>query len=69
MLKLLVLTFSYNIYVNENKYVKRRNYFVFIIHQLNKHGVSRRWFTEAYLKDFESGALRPITNITWSMVN
>ena len=35
----------------KNKYVKKRNYFVFIIHRVNKHGVSRRWFTEAYVKN------------------
>ena len=40
-----------------NKYVKKRNYFVFIIHQLNKHDV----------KHFKSGALRTITNVTRSM--
>ena len=31
---------------------------------MNKHGVSRRWFTEADLKDFKSGALRTTTDIT-----
>ena len=50
LLKLLVFTFLYNIHVNQNKYVKEINYFVFIIHQVNKHGVSRRWFTEADIK-------------------
>ena len=25
---------------------------------MNKHGVSRKWFTEADVKDFKSGALR-----------
>ena len=42
LLKLLVLLFLYNIYVNQNNYVKKGNYFVFIINQMNKHGVSRR---------------------------
>ena len=36
---------------------------------MNKHGVSIRWFTEADVKQFTSGALRTITNITRSMVN
>ena len=31
---------------------------------MNKHVVSRRWFTEADVKDFKSGALRTTTNIT-----
>ena len=52
-----------------NIYVKKINYFVFIIHQVNKHGVSRRWFTEADVKDFKSGALRTIPNITRGMVD
>ena len=30
---------------------------------MNKHGVSR-WFNEADVKDFKSGALRTTTNIT-----
>ena len=48
--------------------LKKINYFVFIIHQVNKHGVSR-WFTEADVKNFVSYALRTITNITRDMVN
>ena len=36
---------------------------------MNKHAVSRRWFTEANVKHFKSGALRTITNITRNMVN
>ena len=36
---------------------------------MNKHGVSRRWFTKADVKHFKSGALRTTTNITRSMVN
>ena len=43
---------------------KKRNYFVFNMHQLNKHVVSRGWFTETDFKHFESVALRTITNIT-----
>ena len=35
-----------------------------IIHQVNKHRVSRRCFTEADVKDFKSGALQTTTNIT-----
>ena len=35
---------------------------------MNKHGVSR-WFTEADVKHFKSGALGTITNITKSMAN
>ena len=35
----------------------------------NKHGVSKRWFTEADVKQFKSGALRTITIITRIMVN
>ena len=31
---------------------------------MNNHGVSRRCFTEADVKDFKSGALRATTNIT-----
>ena len=49
--------------------VKKRNYFVFILHQVNNHGVSRRWFTETDGKHFKRGALGTITNITRSMVN
>ena len=30
---------------------------------MNKHGVGRRWFTEADSEDFKSGALRITTNI------
>ena len=30
---------------------------------VNKHGVSRRWFTETSVKHFKRGALRTITNI------
>ena len=45
-------------------YAKKRNYFVFIIHQVNKCGVSRRWFSEIDVKDFKSGALRTATNTT-----
>ena len=44
-------------------------YFVFTIHHVNKHGVSRRWFTEADVKHFKIGTLRTITNITRCMVN
>ena len=36
---------------------------VFIIHRVNKHAVSRRWFTETDVKHFKSSALRIITNI------
>ena len=53
----------------KKKYVTKRNYFVFVTHQVNKHGVSRRWFTEANVEHFKSGALKTITNITRSMVN
>ena len=55
--KSLALIFLLNIHV------KKINYFVFIVHQVNKHGVSRRWFTEADVKDFKSGALRTTTDI------
>ena len=41
------------------------NYFVLV----NKHGVSKRWFTEVDVKDFQSDALRAITNIIRSRVN
>ena len=40
-----------------------------MIHQVNNHGVSRRWFSEIDGKHFKSGALRTITNITRSKVN
>ena len=43
------------------------NYFVFIMHKMNKHGVSR-WFTECGLH-FNSSAFRTVTNITSKMVN
>ena len=36
---------------------------------MNKRGVSRRWFTEADVKDFKNTALRIVKNITRSMVN
>ena len=29
---------------------------------MNKHGVSRSWFTKADVKDFKSGRLRTIKN-------
>ena len=32
-------------------------------HQVNNHGVSRRWFTETDVKHFMSSTLRTITNI------
>ena len=54
LLKLLVLLFLYNIYVNQNNYVKKGNCFVFIINQMNKHGVSRRQLTETAVKHFRS---------------
>ena len=70
LLNLLVLTFLYNINVNKNKYVKKRNYFVFVIHKVNKHGVSSRiCFAESDTKNFKIGALRTITNITRSTLN
>ena len=31
---------------------------------MNKHGASRKWFTEADIKDYKSGVLRTTTNIT-----
>ena len=46
-----------------------QNYILSIINQVNKDGVSRRWFTEADAKHFKNGALRTITNITRSLVN
>ena len=58
-----MLTFSYNIHVI-NAYVKKKNCFVFIIHQVNKHGITRGWFTEAGVTDFKSGALRTTPNVT-----
>ena len=30
---------------------------------MNKHGISRRWFTDTDIKYLKSGALRTITNI------
>ena len=36
---------------------------------MNKHGVSRRWFTEVDVKHFKSGTLRTIRNIIRSMAN
>ena len=49
--------------------LKKINYFVFIIQQVNNHGLSRRWVTETDVKHFKSGALEIITNITRNMVN
>ena len=49
------------------KYIKKINYFVFIIHQVNNHRVSRKCFTETDVKHFKSGALQTVT--TKSMVN
>ena len=63
LLYLILLPFLYDIYVNQNKYVKKRNYFVFIIHQVNKDGVSRRWFAETGVKFFKSDSLRTSANI------
>ena len=57
-----MLTFLYNINANYDKSVEKRNDFVFIIHQVNKHRVSG-------VKHFKSGALRTITKRTRSMVN
>ena len=34
---------------------------------MNKHGVSSRWFTEAEVKYFKSGALRTVTSKARSM--
>ena len=56
-------------YTCKLKYVKKRNCFVFIVHLVNKHGVSTWWFTEVDTKHFKSGALRAMTNITSSMIN
>ena len=33
------------------------------MHQVNKHGDSRKWFTETVFKHFKSGALKTITNV------
>ena len=38
------------------------NYFVLIIHQVNNHGVSRRWFTESDVKHF-----RVVHNIIYNI--
>ena len=64
-----MLTFLYDIYVNQNIFIKKTTYFVFIIHQMNKHGVSRTYFTETDVTHFKSGTLKTIKNITMSMVN
>ena len=50
-------------------YVKKINYFVFIIHQVNNHRVSRGWLTETDVKHLKSSALGTITNINRSIVN
>ena len=49
--------------------MKKINYFVFTINQVNNHGVSKRWFTETDVKYFKSILLETTTNITRSMVN
>ena len=36
---------------------------------MNKHGVSRTYFTETDVTHFNSGTLKTIKNITMSMVN
>ena len=64
-----MLSFLYDLYVNWNKYVKKRNDFVFTIHHVNKDGLSRRGCTVTDVKHYMSGALRTIKNITRSMVN
>ena len=46
-----------------NVCVKIRNYFAFIKHQMNKHGVSARQITGTDVKHFKSGALKTIPNI------
>ena len=64
--------YIYDIYIyicKFKKYANKINYFVFIIHQVNDHRVSGRWFTEADIKYFKIGALRTITNITRSIAN
>ena len=50
-------------------YVKKISYFVFIIHQVNNHRVSRRWLTETDVKHLNSSALGTITNTNRSIVN
>ena len=51
-------------HVNQNKYIlKKINNFVFIIHQVYKHGVSRRRFTKTNVTHFKNSALRKITNM------
>ena len=56
-------------YIKINMSIKKINYFVFVVHQVNKHVVSRRWFTKADVRYFKSGALKTIPNITRSMVS
>ena len=64
-----MLTFLYNIYLNFNKNGKKMNYFVFIIHQMNKLGVSRSWFTGTDIKHFNKNRAGNIPSIliwkTW----
>ena len=48
---------------------QEKKLFVFIIHKVNKHGVSASTFTEADVQDIKSGALRTTANINRSMVN
>ena len=55
---------------NTCKYISEETkLFCLIKHQVNKVGISRRWCTEADGKNFKSGVLRTIRNITRSMVN
>ena len=58
LLKLLVF------FLIQYIHTKKITFFDFIIYPVNKLGVSRRWFTEADVKDFKSGTLRAIKNIT-----
>ena len=49
--------------IRMNVYVITIKIILSSLHKVNKHGVSRRWFTEAHVKDFKSDALRTTTNI------
>ena len=63
LLKLLALTFLYDVYIYIYKYIYI--YIIYImyicklkkyVHQVSNHGVFRRWFTETDVKHFKNGA-------------
>ena len=67
LLKLLALTFLYDVYIYIQIYIYTNIYIYIIyimyicklkkyVHQVSNHGVFRRWFTETDVKHFKNGA-------------